>query len=179
MNNFATANNQTATRSVGRVVPAQARRGVTSQETAMHRRLGRALHGGARYWTATQAWLGMTGFGNSRNGNAGPTRRCVARQGADSQRRLGAAWLGAAGRGGATQAWHGLAGPRLARQRRHGQARQAKAWRGQATQAWLGAAPRGRAGLGKALHDTNRGARPGYKLRSTFQHININEKQHH
>jgi hypothetical protein len=32
---------------------------------------------------------------------------------------------------------------------------------------------------GVALHDTNRGARPGYKLRSTFQHINTNEKQHH
>jgi len=80
--------------------------------------------------------------GEARQCNAGKARRGMARPGMATQ---------------ATQAWHGMS--RLGTIRR-----------GEATQAWLGKAWPGEARHGRAWqgHDTNRGARPGYKLRSFF-----------
>ena len=59
--------------------------------------------------------------------------------------------------------------------RRLGMAWPGAAWLGKATQAWRGVAGLGKAQHGEATHDTNRGARPGYKLRSLFSYRNNNQ----
>jgi hypothetical protein len=130
MNNFATANNQTAARSVGRVVPTQARRGVTSQETAMHRRLG-------------SPWVGESGCGT-----AGWARRCTAGRGNASQARLGIA-----GAGNASQARQGSASNGSLRQRRRGEARRSEEPLGEATQEWRGKSGPREDGLGEATQE--------------------------
>ena len=102
MKTFATANNTTVARSVGRVKPTQARQGGVGQGKARRGNAGLAWHGASGpglAWTgvATQAWLGKDGPGAAWQGNAG------------------LAWHGGARPGKATQAWQGMARTGLSR----------------------------------------------------------------
>jgi len=150
MNNFATANNRTAARSVGRVELGTPRLGPLRQRNA----------GWARRCTAGRAKASQARPRASEPGGAWPwlarqrrqrwVRLVASAQGTVWRRRSGKARRGQAFCGNAGLSRLGAAWQCAARQRRQGKARL------------------GEVRTGLATHDTNRGARPGYKLRSLF-----------
>jgi len=166
MNNLATANNETAARSVGRVEPTQAWLGWARLCMSLVGIAGWARRGTAGRGKALQAGLGQAGHCSEGRGNAGLVGR--ARQVQAKQRRLRKAWLVLAGLGASAQRRQGTAtrgaercrnaglarpgatGRRKAGQRRLGTALQGEVWTGTARLGIAGLARRGAAWRGEA-----------------------------
>jgi hypothetical protein len=174
MNNFATANNPTAARSVGRVVPTQewlgwaastkARFGVAGWVRRGTTARGKPTLAGQRQARPDTMWRGWAAHcrkGEARHGRDWQRRQGTARQRSAWQSNAGLAWPRSERQGYATQARRirarrGLAGQRNAGTVWHGEARHARS--GNAGMALQGRARRGlerhgnagQAGLGGA-----------------------------